>query len=245
MRPSSYHSLTATSRQNHVLAIDYRGYGRSTGSPTENGLILDASAAIAWATQEAGIPPNRIVLFGHSLGTAVASAAAAYFARDGTDFAGVVLCAGFSSLPTMLSGYALAGWVPVLAPLRVWPWLLRTVMGRVVDKWESAKRWTETVRTVKARGGRLRLFFVHAKNDWDIPCHESDKLFAAAVKGMLSEEEEMDDVKFAEEKKVRTMEKGEGEFVAKWRDGDVVICQEQFGHGGEFAHLSIYLLLGL
>ncbi|MEA1053885.1 alpha/beta hydrolase, partial [Lamprobacter modestohalophilus] len=56
-----------------VLIIDYRGYGRSQGSPTEQGLYRDATAAWQWLTQVRGIPPEEIVFFGRSLGGAVAA----------------------------------------------------------------------------------------------------------------------------------------------------------------------------
>lgn len=57
-----------------LLAIDYRGYGGSTGAPTEHGLIEDARAAYAFA---AARYPGRIALWGESLGTGVAIALAA------------------------------------------------------------------------------------------------------------------------------------------------------------------------
>ncbi|UKZ48790.1 hypothetical protein TrVGV298_003022 [Trichoderma virens] len=80
-RPDSYHALTDTSSY-HVLAIDYRGFGHSTGAPDERGLILDAAAVVDWAINVANISPNRIVLLGHSLGTAVASGVAERFIVD-------------------------------------------------------------------------------------------------------------------------------------------------------------------
>ncbi|KAK3313142.1 Alpha/Beta hydrolase protein [Apodospora peruviana] len=227
IRPASYHALTDTSKF-HVLAIDYRGFGHSTGSPTEPGLVLDASAAVDWAMKVAGVSADRIVVLGQSLGTAVASGVAESFAKQGIDFAGVILVAGFSSLPTMLSGYSIAGWVPVLAPLRASPWLLRQAMTLVVDKWLSADRLRETVRTVRGRDGKLNLQLVHAKNDWDIPCHEDDKLFAAAVSGLR----EMDDSTLAEEKASRTVTRDEDSFVATWEEGGVTIRQELYPHGG-------------
>ncbi|KXX78664.1 Monoacylglycerol lipase ABHD12 [Madurella mycetomatis] len=229
-RPSHYHSLTAHTPY-HLLTIDYRGFGRSTGSPTEHGLILDAAAAVNWAVRTAGVPPSRIVLLGQSLGTAVAASAAELFTlQEEADFAGVVLVAGFSTLPQMLSGYAIAGWVPVLRPLTWWPWLLRQVIGRVADKWESADRLREVVRGVKQRGGRMRLSLVHARNDWDIPCHEDDLLFRAAVEGLAGRE--MDEEGFKAEKAARTVVKGKHSFVATWREGDVVVRQELFPYGG-------------
>lgn len=55
-----------------LLAIAYRGFGGSTGTPTEDGLLLDAEAAYAEATRR-GFGPERIVIVGESLGTGVAA----------------------------------------------------------------------------------------------------------------------------------------------------------------------------
>jgi len=74
-----------------VLALCYRGYGGSTGSPSEAGLIRDALAAYDYAV--ARQPAARIVLWGESLGTGVAVALAAE-----RDVGGVILDAPFSSI---------------------------------------------------------------------------------------------------------------------------------------------------
>ncbi|KAK3292848.1 Alpha/Beta hydrolase protein [Chaetomium fimeti] len=236
-RPAHYHSLTGLHSPYHLLTLDYRGFGLSSGTPTETGLIRDAEAAVRWAVDTAGVAPARIVLVGHSLGTAVAAAAGERFAlREGWDFAGVVLVAGFSSLPDMLSGYAIAGWVPVLRPLTWWPWLLGKVMGRVVDRWDSAGRWREVVKGVKGRGGRLRLSLVHAKDDWDIPAHEDDKVFKAAVEGLTGGE--VDGEEFEAEKKTRMVVRGKNSFIATWEEGDIVVRQELFPHGGHNSILT-------
>jgi uncharacterized protein len=58
-----------------LVALSYRGYGGSTGSPSEAGMIADAQTAYAFAT--AHVPPERIVVFGESIGTGVAVALAA------------------------------------------------------------------------------------------------------------------------------------------------------------------------
>ncbi len=52
----------------HVLLVDYRGYGRSEGHPSEEGVYADARAALAYLEKERGIPAGRIIVFGRSLG---------------------------------------------------------------------------------------------------------------------------------------------------------------------------------
>ena len=77
----------------NVLAVEYRGYARSEGTPNEAGLYLDAQAAYDYLVHERGIPRNRIVAFGQSLGTAVAVDLATK-----RPLAGVILEAPFPSV---------------------------------------------------------------------------------------------------------------------------------------------------
>ncbi|RYG68483.1 alpha/beta hydrolase [bacterium] len=56
----------------NVLIIDYRGYGQSTGRPTERGTYHDANAAYDYLKNELKLSPTQIVVYGESLGTAVA-----------------------------------------------------------------------------------------------------------------------------------------------------------------------------
>lgn len=82
----------------HVLAVDYRGYGDSAGSPSEAGLALDAQAAWDWLTKDCGVPPERIILQGESLGCAVAIRLAQERSAAGAPPAGLVLEAPFTSM---------------------------------------------------------------------------------------------------------------------------------------------------
>jgi hypothetical protein len=68
LRTARYRALMADGVG--VIALSYRGYGGSTGTPTEAGLHRDAAATYAFAV--AHYTPDRIVLWGHSLGTGVA-----------------------------------------------------------------------------------------------------------------------------------------------------------------------------
>lgn len=75
-----------------TLIIDYRGYGQSEGSPGEKGTYLDAQAALDYLVSNRGIEPERIVIFGRSLGGAIAAWLAAESAA-----AAVIIESCFSS----------------------------------------------------------------------------------------------------------------------------------------------------
>jgi uncharacterized protein len=54
-----------------VLLFDYRGYGGNPGSPSERGLVLDVRAARSFLLEDAGVPEQRLLYYGESLGCAV------------------------------------------------------------------------------------------------------------------------------------------------------------------------------
>lgn len=83
-----------------VLVFDYRGYGRSEGTPSEEGVLADARAARRWLAARANVREEDIVLAGHSLGGGVAVDLAA---KDGAR--GLILESTFSSLPDTAAGH--------------------------------------------------------------------------------------------------------------------------------------------
>jgi uncharacterized protein len=94
-----------------VFLFDYRGYGASEGNSSEAGLHADAAAAYAYLRESRQLPPDRLLLAGHSLGAAVAARLASE-----TEAAGLVLAAPFTSLPAAMQ--ARLPWFPV----GVLPW---------------------------------------------------------------------------------------------------------------------------
>ncbi len=93
-----------------VLALDYRGYGKSEGSPSEAGVIADGRAARAWLAEKTRTPEKDIVLWGESLGCGVAVELAADGAR------GVILENAFTSLPDVAASHY--AWAPVRLLMR-------------------------------------------------------------------------------------------------------------------------------
>lgn len=79
-----------------VLIFDYRSYGRSEGSPTEGGTYLDAESAWDYLVNVKGARPEKIILFGRSMGSAVAVELALRHPA-----AGIIIESGFKSIPAL------------------------------------------------------------------------------------------------------------------------------------------------
>jgi len=94
-----------------VLIFDYRGYGRSQGTPSEAGVLSDGRAARQWLAERAGIGESEIVLMGESLGGAVMVDLAA---KDGAR--ALILENTFSSLPEVASFHY--PWLPAKTLMR-------------------------------------------------------------------------------------------------------------------------------
>jgi hypothetical protein len=99
-----------------VFIIDYRGYGKSEGRPSENGLYLDARAAWDYLIHKLGISPEHVVIFGKSLGGAVAVDLATRVRS-----AGLIVQSSFTSVPDMARSI-----LPIFPPF-----LLRTKMDSI------------------------------------------------------------------------------------------------------------------
>ncbi|KAI9767133.1 MAG: hypothetical protein M1840_005922 [Geoglossum simile] len=209
----------------HIIAFDYRGFGYSTGSPTEEGVITDAVAMVDWALTVAGLPPERILLLGQSLGTAVATAAAEHFSKTTpqVDFAGLILVAGFSDLPTLMLTYSIGGYLPLLSPLRPYPVVQKWFAGQMTDKWNTAVRLASYVR----RSQKVNLFLIHSRNDRSISWTHSDVLFYVAASATSQEGLTVGQINPMKAK----FNLGEGGLVNTWHIPNKAIRQEIVKYG--------------
>lgn len=133
-----------------VLIFDYRGYGRSEGSPSEQGVLQDARAARDWLCQRTGLKPAELVLMGESLGGAVAVDLAA-----GGGARGLILENTFSSLPDVAAHHY--RWLPVGLLMR--------------------SRFDSVSKIGRYHGPLLQ---IHGDADTIVPIRYSRLLFAAA-----------------------------------------------------------------
>ena len=135
-----------------VLALAWRGYSGNAGRPSERGLNSDADAAMAWLQQN-GIPPAQTVLYGESLGTALAVRAA----TEEPTVKGVMLLAPFTSMADAARAH--------------FPWLGGLTRYLVRDRYDSLSRI-----------GRLQapLLILHGEQDQTVPSLLGIKLFQAA-----------------------------------------------------------------
>lgn len=134
----------------NVLIFDYRGYGESAGKPSEEGTYQDARAAWQYLTEKRNIPSDKIVVFGRSLGGAVAA-----------DLAGrvkpavLILEATFTSIPNMGA--------------KIYPWLPIRLLCRY--------HYNTLARLERIH---CPVLVAHSRDDEMIPFEHGRKLFAAA-----------------------------------------------------------------
>jgi uncharacterized protein len=135
-----------------VLVFDYRGFGKSEGTPTETGLVQDARAARQWLAQRTGVEESAIVLVGRSLGGGVAVDLAA---KDGAR--GLVLENTFACMRDVVDN-------------QVGPWPLGWFLDMKFDSLSLIGKY---------RGPLLQ---THGDADKLIPYEHAYRLFEAANK---------------------------------------------------------------
>jgi len=138
-----------------VILFDYRGYGDNAGHPSERALSADARVVWNYVTQDRQVSPERVILFGESLGGAVATRLASELARDGIEPAGLILSSTFSSMSDVVA------WHYPYLPL----WCL------LLDRYPSSDRIAEVTCPV---------IVLHGKRDDFVPIEFGRKLFAQA-----------------------------------------------------------------
>jgi abhydrolase domain-containing protein 12 len=164
----------------HVVTIDYRGFGDSEGYPSETGTALDSRATIDWLRSRLDAHSGSdgkggqvpVYIYGQSLGTAVATELVARGTGKGgsgpsfgSGFAGLILDAGFSELPTAALTH------PVGAPFRLIPAVREYIWAHFQIQYSNL-----ALMPAVAEGG-THVLMLHGKADWKVSPDNSRRLF--------------------------------------------------------------------
>ncbi|KAI4602556.1 hypothetical protein KJ359_009804 [Pestalotiopsis sp. 9143b] len=222
----------------HVLAFDYRGFGNSTGSPTEEGVMADAQSVYKWATEVANIPPGRIVVFGHSMGAGPAISLVRELSHQDVSVAGLIIAGAFPSVAELLSEYRIF-WLRML-PIKLFPLLARLLTGGMRNKWPNKDRLVEIIR----RTSRYHVEIFHAEDDPIVPWYFSNDFFKHAV--LASSDEKVSTEEFENEKNTKKIDVGEGGWFIEWPTVNGLVRQEvtRYGlHDKIMAHPQVALAI--
>lgn len=215
----------------HVLTFDYRGFGRSSGTPSENGLIVDALSVAEWAMNVAEIPPSRVIIYSQSLGTAVNMAVAEQFALQEPPvvFAGHILTAPFVDVITLVSTYCVAGTIPILGPVAKVPMLFNYLRRYINDKWSTKDRIASYVKANEDNGVKYRITMIHAEDDYGIPWTHTPQLFWHAINGTTSTGIDLEELEQLKAK--ARVDNGPAGSVVEWKTNHGTIREEILKYG--------------
>ncbi|XP_035982188.1 lysophosphatidylserine lipase ABHD12 [Fundulus heteroclitus] len=152
----------------HVLVPDYRGFGDSTGEPTESGLTTDALHVYNWVKARSG--DSLVVIWGHSLGTGVTCNTAVKLLEDGVVFDGVILEGAFNADRQQIPFYVFA-WYYTKFP---------GIKNLFSFLWEKRAAVFNTERNLKQM--RSPIMFLHSEDDHLVPIEIARQTYAVAAK---------------------------------------------------------------
>jgi abhydrolase domain-containing protein 12 len=146
-------------------------------------MLEDAISVVQWAIDVAQVSPSRILIFGQSLGAAINLAVAEHFALQSPPivFTGYVLVAPFLDAPTLMASYRIAGAIPLLGPILIFPSLFNFLKRYLTHKWSSKDRIARYMHANEINSLPYRIIIIHAEDDYDVPWTHSQDLFWHAV----------------------------------------------------------------
>lgn len=152
----------------HVVAVDYRGFGDSTGVPTEADITRDALFAYEYLQSVA--QSASVYIWGHSLGTGVSSNLARILTEKGKPASGVVLEAPFYNIEAEIEFHPFT-----------WIFSLNFIMlNTISDALKSIElQFRSDLHLVKVES---KMLIIHAEDDWIIPVYEGEKLYEVVSK---------------------------------------------------------------
>lgn len=166
-RITTYKGIQESMPTAHIITIDCRGYGDSDGFPSEAGFKLDAIAAWGWLTRR--IACEKVVIYGHSLGSGIATNLCLHLEEQQVSPLALILDAAFTSMPDMMTAYRK---IPIIQPFTRFPFLLNHFKLRLMDRFETV-RAVETIQSP--------LLLIHGDEDADVLISNSHTLFHTAL----------------------------------------------------------------
>ncbi|XP_070772500.1 lysophosphatidylserine lipase ABHD12 [Enoplosus armatus] len=157
----------------HVLVPDYRGFGDSTGEPTEAGLTTDALYLYNWV--KARSENSLVVIWGHSLGTGVATNTAVKLTEQGVVFDGVILEGAFNSARQQIAVH----------PFTWYYWKVPGSGYFFPEPWAENKLVFPTEQNLKKM--RSPILFLHAEDDHLVPIHIAEQMYEVAASAQNAE----------------------------------------------------------
>jgi len=148
----------------NVLAMDYRGYGGSEGQPSLAGLQLDIDAGMRTLLERRDVDPSRIILFGQSLGGALAIYYAAHGEHRGR-LRAIIADSAFSDY-RLVAREKLAGFFMT--------WMFQWLPDFMIDNRYAPIAAVASVSPVP-------LLLIHGKADRIVPAHHSERLLEQAM----------------------------------------------------------------
>ncbi len=148
----------------HLMMFDYRGFGKSTGEPTAKGLIMDSQAALDYIRTRKEVDANHIIIFGQSLGGAVAVSMAG--STDKRGIKGVIVEAAFASYQQLAK--------KKMEDIVLLKWINGVAAKLFIDDQYAPIRFVQQVSPVP-------ILIIHGTADRVVPFSDGEQLFKQAL----------------------------------------------------------------
>ncbi|WRT70786.1 uncharacterized protein IL334_007785 [Kwoniella shivajii] len=216
-RVRSY-SAFSNSLDCNVVAIDYRGFGDSTGTPSEQGLLRDARTAydfLEHTMRRTGFTKEEtaknVILAGQSLGTGVVSGLAGQLENEGIRPRALVLIAPFTSITELLTSYRILHAIPILKPLNAIPPIQRYFQSFLAHPFDSITALKNTSSPT---------LILHSIDDDIIPYSQSARVFLSILASASLKSESIEETKYGRWGTIRSFKRSEGGEVVWWEGGN-------------------------
>ncbi|KAK2896619.1 hypothetical protein QQF64_005863 [Cirrhinus molitorella] len=161
----------------HVLALDYRGFGDSTGEPTEAGLTTDSVYLYHWVKERSG--NSLVCVWGHSIGSGVTTNTAVKLLEQGKQFDGIILEGAF------ISGRGARNH-PIEHPFTWFYWKFPYIQFFLFNPLKNNKYTFPTDENLQKL--RTPLMILHAEDDHIVPFASAQEIYRIAKKAQNSDE---------------------------------------------------------